>query len=351
MTAAYTTGSVAKLLEADLAGPADLPITHLDAIDHAGDGALTFIRSERYASAWAGSRASAALVTRGVEVPGHDPSRRALLIVANADDALTHALNLFASEHEPPESGVDPTAKVDPTASISDSASIGPHCTIGPRAVVGDRTTLGPGVVLGADARVGQDCSVAASVAILERCVVGDRCIIQAGAVIGAEGFGYAPTPDGPKRIPHVGNVVIHDDVDIGANTCIDRAKLGSTTVGQGTKIDNLVQIAHNCRIGRACIICGRVGISGSVTLGDGVVLGGGVGIADNLSLGDGAQVGAAGGVMNNIPAGETWIGYPAGLAREQAGNYAALRKLAPMLRQIKKRLAELEHADADAAP
>jgi UDP-3-O-[3-hydroxymyristoyl] glucosamine N-acyltransferase len=157
--------------------------------------------------------------------------------------------------------------------------------------------------------------------------------------VIGADGFGYRPAPDGRglAHIPHVGTVEIGDFVDVGANSCIDRAKFGATTIGSGTKIDNLVQIAHNCRIGRSCILCGQVGLAGSVVLGDGVVLGGAASVADHLTLGAGVRIAARSGVMNDIPAGETWVGLPAAPAGESMRNYAAFRRLGEMAQKLKR--------------
>jgi UDP-3-O-[3-hydroxymyristoyl] glucosamine N-acyltransferase len=177
---------------------------------------------------------------------------------------------------------------------------------------VGERTVLHPNVV------------------IYERSVVGNDCILHAGVIIGADGFGYHPRPDGRGviKIPHIGNVVIHENVEIGANSCVDKGKFGSTVIGAGTKIDNLVQIGHNCQLGRSCILCGECGLSGSVKLGDGVVLGGRVGVADNVSIGSGARVGAYSGVSNDIPPGAVYLGVPAGPANEWKRIYGFLRRL-----------------------
>jgi UDP-3-O-[3-hydroxymyristoyl] glucosamine N-acyltransferase len=200
--------------------------------------------------------------------------------------------------------------------------------TIGAAAAVGRGTVLHPGVVMG------------------ERCRVGAGCILHGGVIIGADGFGYRPSERGPVKVPHIGNVEIGNAVEIGANSCIDRAKFGSTTIGDGTKIDNLVQIAHNCRIGRGCLICGVTGMAGSVTLGDGVIVGGHVGIADNLTIGDRAVIAAKSGVICNVPAGETWWGFPAAPARSAARCYAIHRDLPNLI----KRVRELENALSEPA-
>jgi len=176
-------------------------------------------------------------------------------------------------------------------------------------------------------------------VAIGQRCHIGRDCLLHAGVVIGADGFGFAADDSGRgiAKVPHIGNVTIGDHVEIGANTCIDRAKFGSTSIGDGTKIDNLVQIAHNCRIGKCCLICGQSGLSGSVTLGDGVILAGNVGVADNLTLGAGARVGGRSSVNNDIPPGETWLGTPAQPIREAGMNMAVYRDLARHIRELRK--------------
>lgn len=339
MPQAHTTGSIASLLGADLDGPADLPVERLERLEDAGDGAMTFIRSSKYACSWADSGACAALVSRGVDVPDHDPARRALLIVDDADVALTALLALFAPPTPAPIPGVHPSAHVDANAVVDPTASIGPGCVIGPRSVVGARATIGANVVIGDDVRIGDDVTLHAGCVVRDRCAVGEHSVLHPGVVVGADGFGYHPAPDGAGlvKIPHIGDVRIGKDVEVGANTCIDRAKLGSTLIGNGTKIDNLVQIGHNCIVGRSCVICGHVGVSGSVTIGDGAVIGGGVGIADNLTIGPGAQVAADSGVISDIPAAETWAGTPAMPMRISVQNYAAFRTLAKQLRELKK--------------
>jgi UDP-3-O-[3-hydroxymyristoyl] glucosamine N-acyltransferase len=336
-----TTGSIAQMLGAEVVGRDDLPITGLSTIDQAGPQHLTFIRSPEFAARWASSKASAAIVSKGLAVEGHDPAARCLLAVRDADLALNAVLELLAPASTRPAPGVHATAFVDPTARVDPSASIGPHCAIGPGASVAAGAVLHHGVSIGEQASVGRDSILHPNVTIYDRCQVGAGCILHAGVRIGADGFGYRPDPSGRGliKIPHIGNVVIGDAVEIGANSCVDRAKFGSTTIGSGTKIDNLVQIAHNCSIGRCCIICGGSAIAGSVTLGDGVVLGGDVGVADNLSIGPGARVAARSGVMESIPAGETWGGIPAVLARVNSRNWIELMRLSDSMRDIRKAL------------
>lgn len=328
----HTTGSLAALLKdrgaAELIGDPGLAVTHLDTLERAGPGALTFIRNGAAAQAWPASRATAALVSRGVDVspiPG-----RAVILVADADLALIELLNLFNPGAARPPGGVHPTAVVDPSARIAPSASVGPLCHVGPQSEIGDSCVLIAQVFVGRGVRIGAGTTLHPHSSILDRCTVGRACIIHAGAVIGADGFGYRPAPDrkGVVKIPHIGIVEIGDGVEIGACTCIDRAKIGATVIGDGTKIDNLVQVGHGSRLGRCCLIAGQVGISGSVTLGDGVMLGGQAGVADNLTVGSGVKVAAKSGIITDVPDGEDMWGLPARPAREARRDYATLLKM-----------------------
>jgi UDP-3-O-[3-hydroxymyristoyl] glucosamine N-acyltransferase len=333
-----SSGELAALVGAELRGKGDITITHIDSLERAGPGALSFIRNARYAKEWAVSKAAAALITRDIPLadienqleptPFHGP--RALLLVADADLAMIRVLDVFAARPTPPTPGIHPTAVVDPSANVAPSAAVGPLSIIGPGATIGEASHLVGNVYIGQDARIGDRVTLHPGVNVLDRCVIGNDCIIHAGTAIGADGFGYRPSPDGRGllKIPHIGNVVIGDHVEIGANSCVDRAKFGSTTVGAGTKIDNLVQIAHGCRVGRSCIICGQTGLAGSSIVGDGVIIGGGVGVADNVEIGSGARIAALAGVTSNVPAGQTWMGAPAAPAGEWRRAYAALRRM-----------------------
>lgn len=334
-----TTGALAQTLGAALIGPPHLEITRLDTVERAGPGGLTFIRDSGFASAWPASRASAALVTRGIEVPGHDPAARALLMVPNADLALNTVLDLLAAKVAPARPGVHPSAVVDPSATLAPTASIGPGCVIEHGASVGEGTVLVAQVYLGREARIGRGCTMGPGVRIMDHCTVGDGCLFHAGVVIGADGFGFRPDPSGRglAKIPHIGNVEIHPGVEIGANSCIDRAKFGSTVVGAGSKLDNLVQVGHGVQMGRSCLVCAQVGIAGSVTIGDGVMLGGQAGIRDNVTIGKGARIAAKAGVMEDVPPGEAWFGFPAYDGRQAFRDITVLRRLAADLREDRR--------------
>lgn len=341
----HTSGTVAVHVGARLVGPGDVAIERLDTLSGADERTLTFVRSAGFARELSSSRAGSALVTEGLEVSGVDTSRRALLFVEDADVALVRVLELFAPRRDPARPGVHASAVVEAGARVDASASVGPLCVVGAGAVVGAGVVLVSQVSLGRGAMVGAGSVLHAGVSVGERCVVGRSCILHGGVVVGADGFGFVPAPGGRGllKVPHIGHVEIGDEVEIGANSCVDRGKFGATVVGSGTKIDNLVQVGHNCQIGRCCVICGQVGLAGSVTLGDGVILAGQVAVADNLTIGAGARVGAASGVVENIPAGETWLGTPAMPAQACMRMLAATRRLPAMLERLREleRLAE----------
>lgn len=343
-------GELASMLDAELIGPPELRVTRLRALVDAGDGDLAFIRSERYARQWAGSSASAALVTRGIHVPGHDPETRALLVVPDADRALVALMERLAPEPDPPTGAVHETAVVHPDAELAPGVEIGPHCTIEPGARLDEGVRLGAGVYIGRRCVIGAGTTLMPRVTVMHECSIGRACIIHPGVTIGADGFGYVPRDDGRgmKKVPHLGAVRIEDDVEIGANSCVDRGKLDDTVIGAGTKIDNLCQIAHNCRIGRACVICGSAALAGSVTIGDGAVLAGRVSAADNVAIGPGATIGASSGVTRDVPAGQTWIGTPAGPADSHWKNFAAFRRLAEMRAEVRRLARIIERRGLD---
>lgn len=347
----YTTGQLAQLLSAELVGPADVALTSVAALEHAEPGALSFIRSSEFARRWPESRASAALVTRGVEVPGHDPATRAILYVDNADAALIQILSALAPEPDLPPVGIDPTAAVHEKATVDPSARIGPLCRIGPGAVIGPNAVMVSSVVIGRDAKIGADTILHAGVVVQYECIIGQRCLLHPGVVIGADGFGFIQAPDKSHvKIPHLGNVVIGDDVEFGANSCVDRAKLGSTIVGPGCKTDNLVHIGHNCNVGRNVIICGSTAVGGSVKIGDNVMIGGMVAIADGSVVGQNARIGGAAAVIKSrIPEGETWWGNPAIPAKDALANHAAFRTLRSTLKGMRRDIDALKESVGEA--
>jgi UDP-3-O-[3-hydroxymyristoyl] glucosamine N-acyltransferase len=246
-------------------------------------------------------------------------------------------LESFETPADVPEIGVHASAVVHPSARIGPMTRVGAQVSIGPDVVLGSGVVLHPGVRLYRAVQVGDRSTLHANTVVRERCVIGRGVILHQNVSIGADGFGYRPAPDGRGllKMPHIGTVRIEDDVEIGANSCVDRAKFGATVVGAGTKIDNLCQIGHNCRIGRACVIAGNAGLAGSVTLGDGVVMGGGGGVREHLTIGSGARIGALTLVTKNVPPRSAWLGIPADEAQATLRQWASVRKLPSLLRHL----------------
>jgi UDP-3-O-[3-hydroxymyristoyl] glucosamine N-acyltransferase len=354
----FPAAALAQMLNGQLVGRPDVVLSNIAGIESAGPSDLTFIRSSRFAPKWASSRAGAALVTRGVEVAGHDPSARALIVVDSADLALIQLLN-FVQRQMPRTripAGVHPTAIVDPTARVASTAAIGPMCVVGPGANIGEHAVLHARVSVGLGSKIGDRVELFPNVVIYDRCTIGPRTVIHAGAVIGADGFGYVPAnaggpgvaqgaggaqgagEHGHVKVPHLGTVEIGADVEIGANSCVDRAKLSATTIGDGTKIDNLVQIGHNCTVGRHVLICGQSGLAGSVSIGDGAVLAGQVGVTDNIKVGSGATLTAQTGAMTDIPAGETWSSMPARPHLQFFRQHTLVTRLPQLFKELKAR-------------
>ncbi|HSY42393.1 MAG TPA: UDP-3-O-(3-hydroxymyristoyl)glucosamine N-acyltransferase, partial [Candidatus Acidoferrum sp.] len=263
---------------------------------------------------------------------------KTLIQVPNARVAFAKALALFFPDPKFP-AGIHPTAVVASTAKIDATAHVGPHCVIGERVSIGPRAALLAGNYVGDDSKLAEDVMLFPNVTVYARSLIGQRVRIHANSVIGSDGFGYVQ--DGPihRKVPQIGNVVIGDDVEIGAGVTIDRGALGSTTIGQGTKIDNLVQIAHNVQVGEGCLLIAQVGIAGSSRLGNYVILAGQVGVGGHLKIGNHAIVGAKSGVMHDIPDGQKWMWIPAQPDRDIKRQILAIQRLPDLL----KRVAELE--------
>ena len=339
-----TSGDLAQRLGASLRGDSNARIADIESLGSAGPQTLSFIRDDRNLDAWRTSKCAAAFVSAEVAagVAPDDPALqgRALIIVKDPDLAMVSVLELLAPRPHHP-TGISPHAEIDPSATLGAGVVVARGAVIGPRVSIGAGTIIHANCSISADARIGARCVLFAGVVIMDRCSVADDCILHPGVVIGADGFGYRPAPGGKGliKIPHIGTVEIGPHVEIGANTCIDRGKFGATTIGAGAKIDNLVQIGHNCKVGRSCIICGQAALAGSVTLGDGVTLGGSVGIADNIVIGARATVGGRSGVMDDIPPGETWFGYPARPVRQALRSVSAMDNLADWMPAIRRKM------------
>ena len=331
----YTLGDIATRLGGRVHGDADRRIAGIQPLDRAGPDDLSFISHPRYRKAADASRAAALLVGSDDRVPG-----RNLIVVDNPYAALATAMGLFF-ESAPPEPGISPQAVLGEDTRCGTDVSIGPFAVLGRRCRVADRVVIMPHVVLGDDVSIGVDSVLHPGVVVYSESMLGERVTVHAGSVIGSDGFGYAETGGRRTKILQVGNVVIEDDVEIGACTTIDRGTFGSTVVGRGTKIDNLVQIAHNVVIGEDSVLVAQAGIAGSTTLGSRVILAGQSGAAGHLTLGERTVVGAKSAVLQDLPPGSFVIGHPAVDHREWKKGRAAARRLPELLR----RLTRLEEA------
>ncbi len=307
-------------------------IENVAPLDSAGATDISFFDNAKYLAEFASTRAGACFVSPRFAASA--PSGPVALVTAEPYRAFVAvALALFPAALRPSSlfgasEARASSAQIHSSARLEASVTIDPLAVIGPRAEIGGGTLIAAGAVIGPDVCIGRDCAIGAGVTVLHA-LIGDRVIIHPGVRIGQDGFGYLPGPRGHQKIPQTRRVIIQDDVEIGANTTVDRGSTRDTIIGEGSKIDNLVQIAHNVSIGRHCLIAGQTGISGSAQVGDFVVMAGKVGIADHVKIGDGAILGAQSGVMADVPAGARWLGSPAQPVRDFMKGVAALRRLA----------------------
>ena len=314
---------LARQIDATVSGDGSIEITEVGPLEDASAGSVSFLANARYQKQLETTNASAVITAPNVE-----STRVALLKTKDPYFAFARAIVLLRGHRKHPFKGVHPKANVDPTATL------------------GEGTVVYPGASIGARVKVGRDCIIYPNVSIYEECVVGDRVIVHSNTTIGVDGFGYAFSGGVHHKIPQIGNVIIEDGVEIGANCTIARAALASTIIGAGTKIDAQVMIAHNCKIGKGCIIVAQVGLAGSVTLGDYVTLAGQVGVAGHLKIGDKATIAAKTGVMTDIEPGATMMGVPAMEAKEARRVYAAFMKLPELVHRVREIEQQLEDLD-----
>lgn len=322
----YTINEINTLLNGELIGNTTQNITGPEHLEKARTNEITFIGNKKYVHLWENSNACAAIVSDNLTIEPLE--NRAIIKVKNADLAMAKVLDLFNPTLPQFDVDLHPTAVIHETAKIGAGCKIGANCYVGKDVEIGDGVILYPNVAIFDATIIGDRTVVWSGTVIRERTEVGTDCIFHSNVSIGTDGFGYRPDSKGLVKIPHIGNVKIGNNVEIGANSSVDRAKFSSTIIGDGCKIDNLVQIAHNCILGRSCIMAGSSGLAGSVTLGDGVVIGGASSIKDHITIGDGAVVGGGSGVMSDVPAGKTVVGYPATEARDMFRQWVALKKL-----------------------
>lgn len=324
----HSIAEINAVLKGELVGNTTHLITAPEQLEKATLNHITFIGNRKYAKLWSDSKASAAVIDETIPLePGEN---RVLIKVKNADLAMAQILEFFDPGLPQLEEDIHTTAVVHPSANLGKGVKIGANCYIGKNVTIGDGTIVYPNVTIMDDTIIGMGCIIWSGTVIRERCEIGHQCIFHTNVSIGADGFGFRPSPDGRGlvKIPQIGNVVIGNGVEIGANSCVDRGKFSSTIIGDGSKIDNLVQIGHNSVMGRSCIMAGHSGLAGSVTLGDGVIIGGSASIKDHTTIHSGATVGAGSGVVGDVAAGKTVLGYPACDSRDMLKQWVALRKL-----------------------
>ena len=335
----FTAGQIAESLKGEIIGNPDTPITGLKPANTASAGDLTFAENENYFAAACTTEAAALLVP-----DKFGKTDKTLIKVRNVRVALAQLLDTFHPERSH-ASGIHETAVVSESAEVDESAHIGPH------AIVEAGAKIGPGVILMGQNYVGANCTIAAdsklfpNVTLYDRTIVGERVRIHAGSTIGSDGYGYVFDEGQHKKIPQVGSVIIENDVEIGSNVSIDRGAIGPTTVGAGTKIDNLVQIAHNVVTGKHDLLISQVGVAGSTTLGDYVTLAGQAGIAGHLKIGNQVTLAAKSGVMHNIPDGEKWMGAPAQPDKQTKRQLLALQQLPELIRRVRQLEKQLENS------
>ncbi len=337
---AITAEAIAALVSGELVGDGTTVVHGVAPLDRAEAGHLSILASGKYAPMLASSRAGVVLIDPEFRDAAGAP--RARIFVERPLEKLLSVLPMLYPQTSP-KPGVAPTARIGKDASLGERISVGEYATIGAGARVGSGAVIGANCIIGEGAVVGEDARLWPAVTIYPGAILGARAMIHAGARIGCDGFGYVFRDGGHQKIPHVGGCVVGDDVEIGANTTIDRGSIDDTVIGRGTKIDNLVHIAHNVRIGERCLLIAQVGIAGSAVIGDDCIIAGQAGLNGHVTVGKGARIAAQAGVFGDIPAGETWSGYPARPHREALRASGALFRLAGMMRRLEKLLESSE--------
>lgn len=330
----FTVAQIASILSARVEGNEQAVIKGFGKIEEAKAGELTFLSNPKYEAHIYTTAATATLVTESFEP--RQAVQTALIRVPDPYAALAQLMQMVAQQMNPaPTPSIASSAYIDPTATIAQACYIGHNVVVEAGAVIEEGCQIYPNTYIGRGVRIGQGTTIHANVSIYYGCQIGARCILHAGAVVGADGFGFAPQLDGYRKIPQLGNVVIEDDVELGANTCVDRAVMGSTVIRRGAKLDNLVQIAHNCEVGAHTVMAAQGGMAGSARIGSWCQTGGQVGIAGHLSIGDRVQLGGQTGVLGNIKSDRTILGSPAMDAPVAMRAYAVLPKLPELYRTV----------------
>ena len=339
----FSAKQIAEFIQGTIVGDENATVHTFAKIEEGIPGAISFLSNPKYTSYIYDTQSSIVLVNKDFE-----PEREikaTLIKVDNAYESLAKLMTLYEQSH-PKRTGIDPLAYVAPTAKIGENVYLAPFACVGDHAEVGDNTELHPHATVGRNAKVGKNCILYTNSNVYHDCIVGDNCILHSGSVIGADGFGFAPTPNGYDKIPQIGIAILEDDVEIGANTCVDRATMGATSIRTGVKLDNLIQVAHNVEIGSNTVIASQTGIAGSTKVGEWCMFGGQVGIAGHIKIGDKVNLGAQSGVPGSIKSGQSLIGTPPIEMKNFFKSSAVFKKLPEMymeLNNLKKELEELK--------
>jgi len=339
----FSAKQIAEFIQGEIIGDENASVHTFAKIEEGVPGAISFLSNPKYTHYIYSTQSSIVLVNK--DFTAEHEIKTTLIKVENAYESLAKLLNLYEMS-KPKKVGIDPLAFISPTAKIGKDVYIAPFACVEDNAEVGDNTILHPHVTVGSGAKVGDNCILYSHVTIYHDCRVGNNCILHAGCVIGADGFGFAPTPDGYSKIPQIGIVVLEDDVEIGANTCIDRATMGATIIRKGVKLDNLIQIAHNDEIGSHTVMAAQVGVAGSTKVGEWCMFGGQVGLAGHIKVGDRVGIGAQAGVPGNVASNSNILGTPAFDAKQffkSSVVYKRLPEVYTTLNNLQKEINELK--------
>ena len=336
----FSAKQIAEFIQGTIVGDENATVHTFAKIEEGIPGAISFLSNPKYTPYIYDTQSSIVLVNNDF-VPEKEV-KATLIKVNNAYESLAKLLNLYEMS-KPKKTGIDPLAYIAPTAKIGENVYIAPFACVGDNAEIGDNTSLHPHATVGSGAKIGHDCILYPHVSVYHDCRVGNHCILHAGSVVGADGFGFAPSPEGYEKIPQIGIVVLEDNVEIGANTCIDRATMGATIIRKGVKLDNLIQIAHNVEVGSHTVMASQVGIAGSTKIGEWCMFGGQVGVAGHIKVGNKVNMGAQSGVHSSIKDGEALIGTPPMPLKGYFKSSAVFRKLPEMYLELNSLKKEIE--------
>ena len=339
----FSAKQIAEFIQGTIVGDENATVHTFAKIEEGIPGAISFLSNPKYTHYIYDTQSSIVLVNKDFEA--EKEIKATLIKVDNAYESLAKLLNLYEMS-KPKKTGVDPLAYIAPTAKIGENVYIAPFACVGDNAEIGNNTSLHPHATIGSGAKVGSNCILYPHATVYHDCRVGNNCILHAGSVVGADGFGFAPSPEGYEKIPQIGIAILEDNVEIGANTCIDRATMGATIIRKGVKLDNLIQIAHNVEVGSNTVMASQVGVAGSTKIGEWCMLGGQVGVAGHITIGNKVNMGAQSGVHGSIKDGEALIGTPPIGLKNYFKSSAVFKKLPDMyleLNSLKKEIEELK--------